>query len=350
MWVKALLCVLVLMSAEKVRRISNLLGYASSEESRDFLIFSPMLIFASLFFGQIDIIAVFIGVVALDFYFKRRYWTFSAIMAIAFCIKGFIIFIYIPLLLLVEKNIVQLIKHIFCFAWCYILTYLCFMNTESFRIIAEGHNKIQHFSELMFYSTVRFGPSEVYLLPAFMFVLCAICYGIKPKAGELRKYAVFIPICSYTIVIMFLSWHPQWTILIIPFWAMALNFVYDEKFFLILDIFVEGAFIITCCVKFRHNVDDAMVNYGILGKLFQCSYDGGYLGKVYDYFKLPAHLPFSVMAAAMISLAWFIYASMFSEKNSVQRDNNICLYNCIRYSIAILFVMASLILWCIKRY
>ena len=302
LWNKGLLVTASIFSTIEIEHIAESLGVEGKRELFWFGVCSPMLIFVSILFGQVDILVVFLEIISLKLFLDQKYWSFSGVMAVAFCIKGFALFMYIPLLLLVKKDIRELFLHLLLFFWCQILTFFVFMNTESYRLIVREMEGIFGFSKRLFYSTLRLGRSEILVLPVFFILLCIWCYLIKPTLDELKHYAVFIPLCSYAGFILFVAWNPQWTVLIVPFLVLSLCFVKEKKAFYYVDLLFESSLIVTCCVNNRGNVDDAMINNGILGLIFQRTYNGGYLGRIYDFLGLPQQLPFSVLAAALVGL------------------------------------------------
>lgn len=348
LWNKGLLVTVGIFSAIELEHISEYFGAERKDESFWFWICSPMLIFVSLLFGQVDILVAFLEIISLKLYLNRKYWSFSGVMAVAFCIKGFAVFMYIPMLLLVKKNVRQIFLHLLLFSWCQVLTFLCFMNTKSYQLITKEMDGIFGFSKRLFYSTLNLGRSEIFLLPAFFIILCILCYLIRPNMDDLSRYSVFIPLCSYTGFILFVSWNPQWTVLILPFLALSLCFMKERKAFYYVDILFEVSLIVTCCVNFRGNVDDAMINNGFLGLIFQRTYNGGYLGRLYDFLGLPQQLPFSALTAALISLVYIVYRNMFKENLETDQTCSSFCFNIARYSVIVLFLLASFFLWMVK--
>lgn len=348
MWCKVFLVIAALLSSWGIKQLSLRFNKNLGDQASIFWIFSPMMIFVSVLFGQIDILTALIEIYALGLYLDEKYQKFSMIMAVAFAIKGFAIFMYVPLLLLIEKRLLHLLKHLILFLWFKAITYLCFMNNDNYRIVYSGMNESFGYFQRLFNSTVRLGKTEIYLLFAFLVVLCIVCYSLEPKEKQLQKYAVFVPLCSYAGFILLVDWHPQWTVLILPFLALSVNFIKDQRTFYYTDILFETAFIVTCCVYFRHNVDDEMINHGIIGLLSSKSYGGGYLGALYDRFGLPEGVAFTVMTAALVCLVGLVYKDMFVKTDAREITVPTLLFNTIRYLVIVMFLFAAIVLWMIK--
>ena len=72
------------------------------------------------------------------------------------------------------------------------------------------------------------------------------------------------------------------------------------------------------------------------------------MGAVYDHFGMPSEVAFTVMAAALVCLVYLVYRDMF-VKTDIQTDKAqpFCI-NVVRYSVIVLFLFASIILWLVK--
>lgn len=347
-WCKGLLVTVVILSAAAINHLSLYLDKNSGNQAFIFWVCSPMMIFVSILFGQVDIFTALIEICALKIYLEKQYQKFSIVMAVAFAIKGFALFMYVPLLLIVEKRPVQLLKHLILFLWFKAITYMCFMNNDSYRIVNNGINERMNYFQRLLYSTVRMGKTEIPLLFAFLVILCIFCYSIEPTESRRKKYAILIPLCAYTGFILFVDWNPQWTVLILPFLALSVNYIKDYRTFYYTDILFETSFIVTCCVYFRNNVDDEMINHGIIGLLSSKSYKGGYLGVVYDRFGFPREVAFTIMVAALVCLVYLVYRDMFIKTDTPENTIQPLLFNKMRYLVILLFLSATIILWIVK--
>ena len=126
------------------------------------------------------------------------------------------------------------------------------------------------------------------------------------------------------------------------------NFVNDLISFCFVDILLEFSFIVTCCVQFRYNVDDAMINNGILGVLFSKTYKGGYLGRLYDCFGMPQTLPYTILVASIMCLIFIVIYSRHKDIEPANLTYTVHWFNRVRYSIILLFLSASIFLWYMK--
>jgi hypothetical protein len=106
-WSKLLLCSFFLACVILLEKITKLL-HANVEDglARPSILFatSPIAIFAVFIFSQYDIFGVFFTLLGLYFYFQKRFWYFAFLFSVAISFKYFAAFIYLPLVLIIEKR------------------------------------------------------------------------------------------------------------------------------------------------------------------------------------------------------------------------------------------------------
>ncbi|MEI8200088.1 MAG: hypothetical protein WCG21_08500 [Eubacteriales bacterium] len=91
-----------------------------------FFLSSPIVIYCVIIQNQYDIFSVLATLLALFFYFDKKYYRFSALMSLAICCKIIPVLIFLPLLLLAEKRLIKLFQYIAIGITPYLITTLVF--------------------------------------------------------------------------------------------------------------------------------------------------------------------------------------------------------------------------------
>ena len=134
-WTKLLIAVFYFATAYVMFLIGRLLSAHSQRAKYIAIIFatSPIAIFGAFIFGQYDIIGVFFTMVGFYFYIKRDYLKFSLFFSLAISLKMFPLVLFVPLLLLVEKRILQIIKYVGVALSVTLLQILIYYPSTAFR-------------------------------------------------------------------------------------------------------------------------------------------------------------------------------------------------------------------------
>ncbi len=219
LWCKALCCLFAVGCAFITYRLAKKLGISEGGAKWSGLLFlmSPFTLFAAFCMGQYDSLCLFFTLLSLLFYFEKRYTAFSFIMGAAIVCKFFALFLFIPLLLLAHKRILKVLKYSAISLWAYIPTSLLFLNRGGDMGV---FNKI--IAERLFTSSIDGGSAQI---PVFLVLYCLICaasYFYHPvDETALNKGALYVCLCVYSMLFLFVLWHPQWLILLVPFMVLT---------------------------------------------------------------------------------------------------------------------------------
>jgi hypothetical protein len=95
--------------------------------------------------------------------------------------------------------------------------------------------------------------------------LCLILYFRKIKDIAYKDMIIFlIPIAAYACMFSSVIWHPQWLILLTPYFAFSYYFIKHKKLFFFVEIIGALAFMWITVNGWPNNVDAGMVNRGAL--------------------------------------------------------------------------------------
>ncbi|MDO5555873.1 MAG: hypothetical protein Q4G09_04340 [Clostridia bacterium] len=271
LWTKSLLIFFLFACSCVVKKICRKLNIKETLIKWIILIFvSSPLVFSSLFIiGQYDIIALFFILLGIYAYMNNDYKKFILWFAIAIPLKLFAIFAFIPLVLLKEKKITKIILSIIC--GCLILAVSRFFSSlmpyyiESTELFNSGM-----LDRLLSTSVLQINLGEASAFFIAYFILCIFCY-IKSVDSEnlLKKYAIYIPFASFSILFLLVLYHPFWLIYTTPFFAILL-FI-NPKYFkvnLILDMVMSASALISQIYYFYWCFGAKQINNMLIPHLF----------------------------------------------------------------------------------
>ena len=227
---------------------------------------SPIAIFAVFIFSQYDIIGCFFTILALYFYLKKNLTAFAWLFSIAIGFKFFALVIYLPLLLFAEKRFQDLLKYLLIGTLITGIQFLIYWYSQAFQIgifavpyaKTGGLNFLDH----------ALSNTNTYYLLAYLF-LCGYAYKSTCKnEDDFCKHAVFIPIVAYGLMFASVFWHPQWLIIVMPFFSLSYRFINNKRLFYIVEAIGMLSFIWISVNLFVNNVDASMLNKGVLSALF----------------------------------------------------------------------------------
>ena len=267
-WTKLLIAVFYFATAYVLFLIGKTLSGESQKAKYIAVIFatSPIAIFAAFIFGQYDIIGVFFTMVGFYFYVRRDYFKFSLFFSLAISLKMFPLVVFLPLLLLVEKRILPILKYGLVALAATALQIVMFYHNVTFRSdffsVASGRMSLLAEFNL---SPVNSAP---YLI-IFLTIICIYAY-IKEVDLNLEQYrtAINISLLSYAVLFSTVFWHPQWLLMIVPFFALSYLFIKEAWKSYLIDIAGMLAFIYITVNQWENNVDVTMLSHGLLRSFF----------------------------------------------------------------------------------
>lgn len=247
-----------------------------SQSSKQFMylyLTSATLMFATLGFSQMDIFVVTCFLFALERYVSGKYIHFSLIMSFAVMLKMFPLLFYIPLILLVEKRPLHIIKH---FAICMVFTLvnaLTFGRSEGYQITQKALGSSYGFVTRVVSQgfEVNFGKSSFFIV--LLVLLCVYCFNKKAEEAEIRRYAITIPLIVFGSFVVFVGWHPQWLTYFVPFMILALGCM-KNPVALYCEWGISVVYIALSACVYTLNADNYMINQGLFAYLMRDSYSG----------------------------------------------------------------------------
>ena len=200
-----------------------------------FLFLSSALVFAEVgIAGQLDVLGMPFTLFAIYYFQKKQRWKYLLFFSFAVSFKQFPLFIFLPLIMLVEKNALKIaIDTVFVFAIT-VLSGLPFpKGTEAMQVKDEVRSR---FMDAFLGVKAPMYNSAVPIIVLLIGGICVFCYLKKLRDDmELEQYSVFIPALSMFVLFISFDSNPYWFIYLAPF--MAILTVYNSSRFHQLFLF-----------------------------------------------------------------------------------------------------------------
>lgn len=189
-----------------------------------FLFLSSALVFVEIgIAGQLDILGMPFTLLAIYSFQKKRRWRFLVFFSIAVSFKQFPLFIFLPLMMLIEKNALKIIRDTMIVFAVTVLSSLPFpKGTEAMQVKDEVRGR---FMDAFLGIKAPMYNSAVPMIVLLIGGICVFCYLKKLKDDkELEQYSVFIP--ALTMFVLFTSFdsNPYWFIFLAPFTAILIAY------------------------------------------------------------------------------------------------------------------------------
>ena len=255
-------------------KLAKILGATKNNTKWALYLFltSPILLYSSILFGQVDIFSVAFTLLALLHFCKKQYWLFTLVMIPAICCKVFALFIFIPLILLVEKRILRLGLYTLCAMSGFIGSRLLYMGSEGFKQTQQWAEEVYGFYG-RFFSGNFFG-HKISIFAFFFILICFACYAMRVNEKKIFAYVVSIPIIIYSFLFMFYEpFHVQWFTVITPYAALMILQQKNRRLALIADLLFQFGCLAVAIFVFHPHIRHLM-NNALLPVIFQRTYEG----------------------------------------------------------------------------
>lgn len=262
MWCKAIGTGFYLGCGVLVGRLAAQIGCDENTCQWATLLFwlNPISFFNTLVMGQYDSICLFFLLWALLCYLKQKNTAFALLIGVGMVFKFFPLFLFIPLLLLVEKRPLQWVKYGLLSLWLYLPTTLLFMGRNG---DAGFFNQLM--ADRIFAVTFPGGAMEVSCFGLAMVILCIAAYLYCPRTKEAWVDAVvYLSMAVFALLFMFVLWHPQWLILLVPF--MLLSILHQREKtngMYVMLAFCIGFFLLTALL-YPCELEGNLLDWGVL--------------------------------------------------------------------------------------
>jgi len=290
-----------------------------------FFLSSPIFMYCVIIQNQYDILSVTVILLALFFYFDKKYYKFAALMSLAICYKLFPVLVFFPLILLAEKRIGKLLQYTFIAVSPYIV------STLIYTILDPGYSTTQvelkngfDFFGRIYAAQIGGGISNISIFMVLLILLCVYAYYIHPNPEQYAATAMTMCAASYANFFIFVEWHPQWFIIIMPFLILMIFSMKNFRLGVMLEIAVTATYLLTASLRY---MSFYMMNNSLLVTLtsgmFTLSIHPNPLFNAYTKLGISNVPVVSLFAGSLIALMFIAYKDLKANSNGNPFNNEI---------------------------
>ncbi|MBR1439615.1 MAG: hypothetical protein IJ589_00170 [Lachnospiraceae bacterium] len=231
-----------------------------------------LMLISSLFFtaysltsANYDILNTFFMLLGLYLFMKNRRWGFIAAFAVSASLKYFGILLFVPLLLLKEKNVLKILRDTVLMLSLSVLEKIIF-TTSSVSSLQEtsGGYFLGLVQNASLGGTISFlGIGNVSLFFILIAGICLYAYA-TPKENVSAQQAVYISAACWIAFCFFIPLNPYWMVLVTPFLLLVALTGSDRPGLLLL---LELIFTVTFYLAYSIKVPHVISGYNCLGML-----------------------------------------------------------------------------------
>lgn len=308
-YINAVLCVIFYFTGKLLKKILILwkLDAVDVEIAETFYYLNSILLFASVGYGQLDIVCAAVLLWALYFYSKDKMDWFAIILSVSIAMKSFPLLILLPLVLLREKRILYIIRYFIEGMFAPILFYLLYGRTEAWKEIQSQYD----FVKSLFRHTLT---SRISLFCMLYILICIVCYF--HASMENYKNILLSGIAVYAVFAVFAEWFPHYLTIFAIFLGLSVLLFEDRnKFMSVMFLSAVGYLFYVMWTRY-YNYGNFMFYHGIM--LLGVEYDipeSSYISEISIGHFIETHLSFKHMELLMFSV--FAAAVMFITAKSI---------------------------------
>lgn len=241
LWLKSMMVVFAITAAKLLMTIARTLG-VSADRSKwvAFYFLSSMSLFVPVFvIVQYDIISIVLMLAGILAYLRGRTRSFLLWFVAANTFKLFALFIFIPLVLLREKNLIRAAAQVLVGLVGLILCRLLYRGDVAFEASTGG------FTDLMLNrlveASIRWQSTvPIPLFVVFMIGLAIFAYAKRPVSErELHAFAIYVSLAAFLAFCALVPLNPYWIALVAPF---AVLIIFLNPRHMTLNTLLEVAF------------------------------------------------------------------------------------------------------------
>lgn len=348
-WLKSMLLVFLWLCIRVIKKISLEVGI--NKDNIKWLVFiflsSPLLIISIFIMSQYDIISILFMLLGILAFIKGNKKWFIIWFSIAIPLKLFAVFIFIPLLLLDNKKVIQIIKYfsigMLPLGFTKLLSFFMPMYVQSTSgFTGEMLSKL--FSSGI---NVNFGYASLFFLAFFLILIFCYQKELKNK-DERNKYSIYIPLIIFSSFFMFVDFHPYWIIILVPF--LTIVFFQNMKNFkvnIILDTLLSIAFILVTMITYYWCYGPLVIQRMIIPHLFGSTYGietrAEFAGSAISKYGGEKLMPF-FLATFITSLAAILIINF--PRNSKDNNNKVTDWGMIFIRLLIIIPVPIMMVFC----
>ena len=221
---------------------------------------NPVSFFTTLVMGQYDSICLFFLLLALLYNLDGRMIPFSLVMGVGMVFKFFPVFLLLPLVLLAEKRILRAAGYIALSLWLYLPTSLLFLGRTG---DAGFFNQLM--IERLFAQVFPGGISDASIFLLALALVCVAARLCQPADRDSQnRIAVYLGLAVFGLLFLFVYWHPQWLILLVPFTVLTGLQQRDKTLFAVMEGLWCAGFFVLIAALYSRQLEANLIDGGMI--------------------------------------------------------------------------------------
>lgn len=277
---KLLILTTTLLSSHILKKISIYLTNNKNVGITSQILFlsSACTIIPSMVACQYDSISLLFILLGLYGYLKNNKVLFYLSFVVAMPLKSFAIFIFIPLLLLKEKNIIKIILKTLLTLSFNILLEIPFIHNDYYKIAMGSQNSSA--MDLILNSNISIAGYSLNIFLLLFGILCVYAYihNFEKDENKNLKYT-YIASVSISLFLSFTHIRSYWIILIVPF-ILLITSINKKNYPISLLLFIIGTSSFGIYILMNHWVYSTS---DLTSKLFLAKYINFYDRDIFEY-------------------------------------------------------------------
>ncbi len=224
---------------------------------------SPIAFYSQFMFCQYDSITLFFVMLGVYYYFRDDMFRFVLFFAVAITCKYYALMVFVPMVLLREKNVWKIMGQVAGSAGLLAVEFLLYLGDRSMSSNITGFQATNY----IFQAGIGIGASNAWISAVILVwaVVSAYSFFLNPKDRTERwKWFLylesFVMFCIYGLSV----WHPQWVLFAIPFMVFGTVTQKRSDVFWLLDLVMMFCFVWFLAHLFPGNADQELLNGGLL--------------------------------------------------------------------------------------
>lgn len=287
---------------------------------------SPVFLYSSIAISHLDIFSIVFLMLGIKYMVKEKRKQELIFFMLAASYKPFVLLGIIPMLFLKEKRVLYLLRDFIVIMAGILAQNLIYRFDpgygETQKFMSETYDFLGRFFGTGFGFTRNCYDSVAsYFVIAFV-IICVVAYLIKKVEWQ---YAFTLAFAVMGAFVMFVKWHPNWMVLIVPYMMLLLLYTYNIRVMCILEFVFSLFVLLVSGFGWWHHYGIRIINGGVISQLLGLKAD-----KYHDIYKIiprmfpqiPNDIYSSILCASVLGFLVLFALDWWRKKRGVAYDKD----------------------------
>lgn len=262
-WIKGIVFFFSILTVKKIVDLCKILEMEKNKIYLSIGLFfsSSIYILGAMEMSQYDVIYLFMLVASVEAYLKNDMKKFILWSAIAFPIKSLSFFIFLPLLLYKEKNLIKIFVSGICVLIPWGILRLLFERNSNSGILDN--------MMCMFSNKIYVMDYEIPLFPFAIFIFYLLCYLVKPNESKnkFNRTTLMIAFLAYQIFFVLCMGNAYWAVVMLPFQILFMTYDRINGMAILISTCSDLFYVINRIWAAQWSLDTKILKGSFIGKI-----------------------------------------------------------------------------------